>query len=59
MALFDGLGMFRLVDPASVTNETLDIALALLYESMGGDTPQSDGAPGDTLMIRDRGVAQW
>ena len=27
--------MARLVDPGSVTNDTLDVALELLYESMG------------------------
>ena len=38
LALFNGLGMARLIDPEAVTNETLDVALELLYESMGVNT---------------------
>jgi AcrR family transcriptional regulator len=40
LALFNGLGMARLIDPDAVTNDTLDVALELLYESMGVDTEQ-------------------
>ena len=40
LALFNGLGMARLVDPGSVTNDTLDVALELMYESMG--VPEAD-----------------
>jgi AcrR family transcriptional regulator len=40
LALFNGLGMARLVDPDSVTNETVDVTLALLYASMGVDTAE-------------------
>jgi AcrR family transcriptional regulator len=36
-ALFNGLGIDRLVDPASVTEATLDTVLAYLYDSMGVD----------------------
>ena len=32
------LGMARFIDPEAVTNETLDVALELLYESMGVNT---------------------
>ena len=38
LALFNGLGMARLIDPEAVTNATLDVALELLYESMGVNT---------------------
>ena len=38
LALFNGLGMARLIDPEAVTNDTLDVALELLYESMGVNT---------------------
>jgi hypothetical protein len=40
LALFNGLGMDRMIDPGSVTNETLDVTLELLYESMGVDTSE-------------------
>jgi hypothetical protein len=30
--------MARFIDPEAVTNETLDVALELLYESMGVNT---------------------
>jgi AcrR family transcriptional regulator len=39
LALFNGLGVSRLVDSAAVTDETIDIMLALLYASMGVDRP--------------------
>jgi len=34
LALFGGLGVDRLVDPASVTETTLDTALTLLYDAL-------------------------
>ena len=39
LALFNGLGIDRMVDPASVTDETLDTVLTYLYESLGVDSP--------------------
>lgn len=39
LALFSGLGIDRLVDPDSVTEETLDTVLTYLYDSMGVDDP--------------------
>jgi AcrR family transcriptional regulator len=39
-ALFNGLGIDRLIDPEAVTDETLDTTLTFLYESMSVD----DGA---------------
>jgi AcrR family transcriptional regulator len=35
LALFEGLGMARLIDPRSVTDATLDTVLALLYDAWG------------------------
>jgi AcrR family transcriptional regulator len=42
LALFNGLGIDRLVDPGSVTDETLDTVLQYLYDSLGVDDPPSD-----------------
>jgi AcrR family transcriptional regulator len=39
LALFNGLGIDRLVDPDSVTDETLDTVLSYMYDSMGVDEP--------------------
>jgi AcrR family transcriptional regulator len=39
LALFNGLGIDRLVDPASVSDETLDTVLSYMYDSMGVDEP--------------------
>ena len=39
LALFNGLGVSRLVDPSAITEQTLDITLALLYDSMGVERP--------------------
>jgi AcrR family transcriptional regulator len=39
LALFNGLGIDRLVDPESVTDETIDTVLSFLYDSMGVDIP--------------------
>jgi AcrR family transcriptional regulator len=41
LALFEGLGHHRLIDPTSVTDETLDTVLDFLYDSMG----VNDGPP--------------
>jgi AcrR family transcriptional regulator len=40
LALFNGLGMARLIDPSAVTNDTLDVALDVLYASMAVDSPE-------------------
>jgi AcrR family transcriptional regulator len=37
LALFSGLGIDRMVDPTSVTNDLLDTVLTYLYDSMGVD----------------------
>jgi len=44
LALFNGLAMDRLVNPAIVTDETLDTTLAFLYNAMtgGSETDTSD-----------------
>ena len=44
LALFNGLGMDRLVDPGAVTEETLDTVLTYLYDSMGVDDTLPDDA---------------
>jgi AcrR family transcriptional regulator len=46
LALFGGLGMDRLVDAGSVTDETLDTVIAYLYDSMGVD---DESAPADSI----------
>jgi AcrR family transcriptional regulator len=38
LALFNGLGMSRLVDPGLVDADALDTTLSFLYDSMGVDT---------------------
>jgi AcrR family transcriptional regulator len=40
LALFNGLGIDRLVDPRSVTEATIDTVVSFLYESMGVDTTE-------------------
>ena len=35
LALFEGLGMARLIDPRAMTDATLDTVLALLYDAWG------------------------
>jgi AcrR family transcriptional regulator len=40
LALFEGLGLARLIDPRSVTDATLDTVLALLYDAWG--VPEDD-----------------
>ena len=37
LALFNGLGLDRLVNPSGVTDETLDTTLSFLYAAMGVD----------------------
>jgi AcrR family transcriptional regulator len=37
LALFNGLGLDRLVDPSAMTDATIDTALRLLYDAMGVD----------------------
>jgi AcrR family transcriptional regulator len=39
LALFNGLGVNQLVDPSAITEQTIDIMLALLYDSMGVHNP--------------------
>jgi AcrR family transcriptional regulator len=39
LALFNGLGIDRLVDPTSVSEETMDTVLSYLYDSMRIDDP--------------------
>jgi AcrR family transcriptional regulator len=41
LALFSGLGIDRLIDPTSVTTETIDTVMTYLYDSMGVDDPPS------------------
>ena len=36
LALFGGLGIDRLIDPLAVTEQTLDVALSLLYDALLG-----------------------
>ncbi|HEX4493733.1 MAG TPA: TetR/AcrR family transcriptional regulator [Acidimicrobiia bacterium] len=33
-AIFDGIGLLRLIDPSAVTDETMDTVLGFLYDSM-------------------------
>jgi hypothetical protein len=35
MALFNGLGIDRLVDPTAVTDQMLDTTLSFLFDAMG------------------------
>ena len=46
LALFNGFGVDRLVDPDSVTDQTLDTTLAVLYDSFGVDDASESVAPG-------------
>jgi AcrR family transcriptional regulator len=39
LALFNGFGIDRIVDPSAVTDQTLDTTLSFLYESLGVDHP--------------------
>jgi AcrR family transcriptional regulator len=42
LALINGLALDRLLDPASVTDQTLDTTLEFLYAAMGVDGPHAD-----------------
>lgn len=45
LALFNGLGIDRLVDPSSVDDDLLDTVLTYMYDSLGvDDPPPADGA---------------
>jgi hypothetical protein len=33
-AIFEGLGILRLIDPSAVTDETMNTVLGFLYETM-------------------------
>jgi AcrR family transcriptional regulator len=39
MALFNGLGLDRLIDPTAVTDAMLDTTLSFLFDAMGVDAP--------------------
>jgi AcrR family transcriptional regulator len=46
LALFNGLGLDRLVDPTAITDQTLDTVLSLLYDAMGVDA-EPEATDGD------------
>jgi AcrR family transcriptional regulator len=55
VAMFEGLGIYRLIDRALVSEETISTLLRFLYDSMGVDdtgshttTPGVDETPSDT-----------
>ena len=43
LALFNGLGIDRMVDPTAVTDDLLDTVLTYLYDSLGVDRESDDG----------------
>ena len=43
IALFEGLSLGRLADPGAFTQEVLTDVLTFLYESIGVETPESEG----------------
>jgi AcrR family transcriptional regulator len=45
LALFNGLGIHRLVDPSGVTEQTLDTTLSFLYDAMGVDRESGTREP--------------
>jgi AcrR family transcriptional regulator len=45
MAIFDGLGIDRIVDPSTVTDETLHMILTFLYSSIGVDAEPNSRPP--------------
>jgi AcrR family transcriptional regulator len=45
LALFNGLGIDRLVNPTAVTDEMLDTTLSFLYDAMGVDRSQESHQP--------------
>jgi hypothetical protein len=40
-AMFDGLGMYHLIEPSLTTDETIDTLLRLLYTAMGVDDAEA------------------
>ena len=44
MALFNGLGLDRLVDPSAVTDQMVDTTLSFLFDAMGVDPQEADNA---------------
>jgi hypothetical protein len=44
MALFNGLGIDRLVDPSAVTDQMVDTTLSFLFDAMGVDRRDADNA---------------
>ncbi len=44
MALFNGLGIDRLVDPSIVTDQMLDTTLSFLFDAMGVDRQEAENA---------------
>jgi AcrR family transcriptional regulator len=47
LALFNGLGVDHVVDPESITGETLDAILAFMYSTIGVDAdPSTPAGPG-------------
>ena len=45
MALFSGLGVDSIVDPESITDETLDATLEFLYSTIGVDADDPNAPP--------------
>jgi AcrR family transcriptional regulator len=45
LALFNGLGIDRVVDPSAVTDQTLDTTLSFLYDAMGVDAGDESCEP--------------
>jgi AcrR family transcriptional regulator len=45
LALFNGLGIERLVDPSAVTDEMLETTLSLLHDAMGVDGADESSEP--------------
>ena len=45
LALFNGLGIDRLINPTAVTDEMLDTTLSFLYDAMGVDRSQESHEP--------------
>ena len=45
LALFNGLGIDRLVNPSSITEQTLDTTLSLLYDAMGVEQENESHEP--------------
>jgi AcrR family transcriptional regulator len=48
LALFNGFGVDRLIDPEAVTNQTLDTTLAFMYDAMGVDAEPPPEQPDST-----------